>query len=482
MVLYMSIVLYAPSLAVSAVTGMNTWVSVLSIGVVCTFYTALGGMKAVMWTDTLQALIMFMGMLAVLIQGFKTLGWSQVWQDAADSGRTDLFTKKAFDPNPLVRHTAWNLVIGGAIYWTGTYGTNQAQVQRALSVPSLKKAKIAYLLNLPGLLLIIACGIIAGLIIYSYFRMCDPIANGRLTASDQLYPLFVMEVLGHLHGLPGLIVAAVASGALSTISSGLNSLSAVVLTDLVQPLRAQPIPDSRAAIISKVIAASLGVVCILMTFVVSALGSVLQSATTLYGTCGGVILGVFTLGMFFPCANSKGAFTGMLVSLGVTLWIGLGAQFNKPYVYKYPISTDGCPLTNMTINTTDTILGNLSTPLPEPTTTLSVEELVAQSQTGFKAIYSLSYQWLATNALVICTLVGLVVSLITGGRSRESLNPKLITPLAKKFCCCMPYPVQRVLFCGVQFDDYEDEEEKNVELKVVNTLQEHEDEFDIKSA
>jgi len=49
-------------------------------------------MKAVMWTDTLQALIMFMGMLAVLIQGFKTLGWSQVWQDAADSGRTDLFT------------------------------------------------------------------------------------------------------------------------------------------------------------------------------------------------------------------------------------------------------------------------------------------------------------------------------------------------------------------------------------------------------
>ncbi|GBO34416.1 Sodium-dependent multivitamin transporter [Araneus ventricosus] len=65
----MSVVLYAPALALSAVTNLSTWVAIISIGVVCTFYCTLGGMKAVLWTDVFQAILMFLGIFAVLIKG-----------------------------------------------------------------------------------------------------------------------------------------------------------------------------------------------------------------------------------------------------------------------------------------------------------------------------------------------------------------------------------------------------------------------------
>ncbi|GIX67599.1 putative sodium-dependent multivitamin transporter [Caerostris darwini] len=87
MILYMSVVLYAPALALSAVTNLSTWVSVVSIGVVCTFYCTLGGMKAVLWTDVFQALLMFLGIFAILIKGFLDIGFSNVYSLAYEGGR-----------------------------------------------------------------------------------------------------------------------------------------------------------------------------------------------------------------------------------------------------------------------------------------------------------------------------------------------------------------------------------------------------------
>ncbi|XP_067124381.1 sodium-dependent multivitamin transporter-like [Centruroides vittatus] len=68
MIMYMPIVLYAPALALSEVTGLNLWVSVLSIGIVCTFYTSIGGMKAVVWTDLFQTLLMYAAMFVVVFK------------------------------------------------------------------------------------------------------------------------------------------------------------------------------------------------------------------------------------------------------------------------------------------------------------------------------------------------------------------------------------------------------------------------------
>ena len=77
--LYLGIVIYAPALALSNTTGMNLWGAVVGTGAVCTIYTTLGGMKAVIWTSVFQALVMLAGFIAVIIYGVADMGWNQIY-------------------------------------------------------------------------------------------------------------------------------------------------------------------------------------------------------------------------------------------------------------------------------------------------------------------------------------------------------------------------------------------------------------------
>ncbi|KFM78821.1 putative sodium-dependent multivitamin transporter, partial [Stegodyphus mimosarum] len=92
MALYMSIVLYAPALTLSAVTGLPKWISVISIGIVCTFYCTVGGIKAVLWTDLFQSLLMFSAIFAVIAKGTIDVGgFSKVWEIAKRGERIQFF-------------------------------------------------------------------------------------------------------------------------------------------------------------------------------------------------------------------------------------------------------------------------------------------------------------------------------------------------------------------------------------------------------
>ncbi|NXW64658.1 SC5A6 protein, partial [Eurystomus gularis] len=88
MVIYMGVVLYAPALALNAVTGFDLWSAVLTMGLVCTLYTTLGGLKAVIWTDVFQTLVMFAGQLAVIVVGARRVGgMARVWSLAEQEGK-----------------------------------------------------------------------------------------------------------------------------------------------------------------------------------------------------------------------------------------------------------------------------------------------------------------------------------------------------------------------------------------------------------
>ncbi|XP_025084658.1 sodium-coupled monocarboxylate transporter 1-like [Pomacea canaliculata] len=323
MIVYMAIVLYAPSLALNAVTGLSLWGSVVAVGICCTFYTTLGGMKAVLWTDTIQVGLMVAGLLAALIQGCIELGGlSRAWRIATEGGRVDF---SDFRADPKVRHSFWALTLGGAVIWISNYGTNQAQVQRALTCGSLRHAQIALWINVPGLLIILGLSSLAGIVMYAFYSSCDPQQFGLVSGNDQLFPLFVMDVLGHLPGLPGLFVASIFSGSLSTMSSGLNSLAAVILQDILRPYFLRGMSEERATLCSRALAVTFGILCLAMTYVASKLGGILQAALALFGMLGCPMLGLFTLGVFFPWANTWGAYAGLFSSLAIMLWIGVGA-------------------------------------------------------------------------------------------------------------------------------------------------------------
>ncbi|XP_059583462.1 sodium-dependent multivitamin transporter isoform X3 [Alligator mississippiensis] len=257
MVIYMGVVLYAPALTLNAVTGFDLWAAVLTMGLVCALYTTLGGLKAVIWTDVFQTLVMFVGQLTVIVVGTQKVGgMGRVWQVAAAHDRISGID---LNPDPYERHTFWTLAFGGVFMMLALYGVNQAQVQRYLSSRSEREAVLSCYAVFPCQQIVLSLGCIMGLVMFAYNQEHPLTAAQSLASPDQMVLYFVMDILQGLPGLPGLFVACLFSGSLScvvsassTISSAFNSLATVTMEDLIRP-HFPSLRESQATLLSKVL-------------------------------------------------------------------------------------------------------------------------------------------------------------------------------------------------------------------------------------
>ncbi|GBP65766.1 Putative sodium-dependent multivitamin transporter [Eumeta japonica] len=397
MVLYNGIVLYAPAIVIEAVTGLDRLVSILSVGLVCTFYTTLGGMKAALITDLLQSLLMLLSVFIVLIHGsMKVGGLGNVFRIAMDGGRMD-FLKFSLDPT--VRHTWWSLIIGGMCTYISLYGVNQTQVQKLLTLSTLNRSRMALWVSWPVLSVLSITTCLCGLAMYAVYHDCDPFSAGEINSLDQLLPYYVVNALNDSPGLLGLFVAGIFSGSLSTISSACNSLAAVTVTDYVG--RWCKVRENVEPWLTKLLACGYGLLILGITFLAELLGGVLQAALTIFGAVGGPLWGVFTLGMFTTYATETGSSVGLLSALAFTLWISFGGP--RPSIEKLPLSVEGCP-------------GNLTNPEP-----------VEINPTDYMYLYRISYMYIGLIGFLWVILVGSLVSLCTK-KPEKPLDPALFTP------------------------------------------------------
>ena len=143
--------------------------------------------------------------------------------------------------------------------------------------------------------------------IYAHYVNCDPIKSRLVSTKDQLLPLFVMDLMSDLPGFPGFFVAGVFSGALSTVSGGLNSLAAVTLEDFVKVYYRNELTEQKATRLSKLLALFYGIFSYGLVFMVKNIPGLVQAWLGIFGVLGGPVLGLFSLGMFIPFANSTGA-------------------------------------------------------------------------------------------------------------------------------------------------------------------------------
>ncbi|CAG5131357.1 unnamed protein product, partial [Candidula unifasciata] len=338
-----------------------------------------------------------------------------------------------FRVDPSVRHSVWSLTIGAFFTWVAIFGANQAMVQRAVTCPTLKKAQIAMWLNFPGLCIILYLCCFIGMFMAAFYEKCDPVTTKAVTDSNQLLPLFVMDILSQVVGLPGLFVAGLFSGALSTISSGLNSISACVLEDICRAYFKSHFREIRARLLSQIFALAFGMMCLAMTYVASLLGNILQAALSLHGIFGGPLLGVFTLGMFFPCANKWGAYSGLFGSLILAFWIGIGTAVQKPFLKKAIMSVEYC---NFTAFNASLLIK------PAASNVTVVRDAVFP-------LYKLSYMWYSTTALAACVVIGLIVSFITGATKPSELDARVICPIFDILFPFLPESIRKPLRFGV---------------------------------
>uniref|UniRef100_A0A4W5N6X8 Solute carrier family 5 member 8, like n=1 Tax=Hucho hucho TaxID=62062 RepID=A0A4W5N6X8_9TELE len=422
--LYTGMVIYAPALALNQITGLNLWGVLVATGVVCIVYCTLGGLKAVIWTDVFQMVIMLAGFVAVIARGAVIQGGlGKIWDDCYQGGRLNMFD---FDPDPLKRHTFWTIVVGGSVMWASIYSINQSQVQRYISCKTLTQAKLSLYVNMIGLWVTVSLAVFSGLTMYSIYKNCDPLTNGDVGALDQLLPYLVMDILAAYPGVPGLFVAAAYSGTLSTVSSSINALVAVTVEDFIRPVY-KNLTDKQVTWMNMGLSVFFGFLCIGMAAIASLMGSILQAALSIFGMISGPLLGLYLLGMFWRTANSTGGLTGLIVGLVITLWVGIGAQIYPPLADKtnpLPISVAGC---NRTEDLNYTTLAPWTsavtlTPLPDNRPALA------------DSWYSLSYLYFCLLGTLVTVIVGLVVSAITGGCKQEKLSSDLFVRRSDLFC------------------------------------------------
>ncbi|XP_078481188.1 sodium-coupled monocarboxylate transporter 2-like [Ciona intestinalis] len=456
MIFYMGNTIYIPALALNAVSPLSIQWTIAITSLVCTFYTTLGGMKAVIWTDALQSVIMLSGSLAALIKTTTLVGgFGNVWETLERSGRSNVFE---MNPDPRIRYTFWSIMTGVSVTWCGALCNNQAITQRFLSCDSVKSARIAAafaVLPNVGFTLI---AVMTGCAMYVYYETCDPVLNGEVVKPDQLLPHLVVDIFQEVPGMAGLFVSAAFSGTLSTVSSGINSLAALLLEDFILP-RKPNLNQVMQLTISKFTVVSFGGIVFCFAMLIEKIGAtVIQIGFTIAGTLMGPLLGVFTLGLFTPWTTWKGALAGQITATIFITWVAIGGLLNPSSAgmsQPLPRSTEEClVLTSLGTNTT-------ATTTTMPTTIIhntTMDDIPVYNDGSIEnTLYALSYLYYGPLAVLVTMLVGIPVSFITGANRAEDMNPELFVPIIDNKI--LPENIRKFFRYGVPEMKYADEEE-----------------------
>ncbi len=324
--LWLAAATYAPALALEQATGMPLWFTILCTGLLTTIYTTFGGMRAVIWTDVMQLVVLAGGQLVIMLVALGRVpgGIDRVIEIGRQGGRLDL----SLSADPTVRLTLWGLLIGATFMHLVQMATDQVSVQRYLSARSLEVARRGLWLKLAMLLPVTVIFYGTGLVLYAFYQIHgDPLVAGKITKADQILPYFVINELPH--GLPGLFIAAIYAASMSTISAGINSLTSVSLVDFYQRLWRRPdLSEKNQLRIARALTFGYGTLVVLLAFLVHRLGTLLEATNKVIGLVGGPLLGLFLLGILLKRATARGALIGWVAGLVLTLWVCFGTNIS----------------------------------------------------------------------------------------------------------------------------------------------------------
>jgi SSS family transporter len=308
---YTGVGIYAPALVVAEMTGWPLLWIVLGIGILTTLYTTMGGMRAVIWTDAVQMVVLTAGIVLALWLAIDRVegGFGGVVSTAMEAGKLRFFD---WSLDPTVEFTVWNGLIGGTFYLISQYAVDQAEIQRFLTTTSVSGCRRAMVWSLMANAILGVVLFFVGTALWVFYQQHAP---GEALEADRVFPKFILEEIPS--GLRGLVIAGVFAAAMSTVSSILNSLSAVVVRDL----RAFHEDDAHTGMAwARYATLACGAGATALSLYTAELGNVLVAAGKIRGFFGGVLVGLFLLGMLSRRATGFGAFWGVVVGFaGVSM-------------------------------------------------------------------------------------------------------------------------------------------------------------------
>lgn len=319
--------LFLAATVLQVITGWSIETAILAVGVTTIIYTFLGGMKAVIWIDVIQFHIYIIGAIVALaiLAGKLPGGWGEIWRTGEAAHKFHMFDF-AFD---LTRaYTFWAGLIGGMVLNTATHGADQLMVQRYLSARSQRQAAGALVASGFVVLAQFALFLFIGVALYVFYEQFPPSLPGGTVPRDREFAYFIVHYLPR--GVLGVVVAAVFSAAMGTLSGSLNASAATTVNDLYRPLN--PKADDRHLLwVSKVLTALWGLAQMGMAFAATGLErNVVENALAVASFTTGIVLGLFLLGIFTKVPQSA-ALIGLLAGVAAVSLAKFGTSLAWPW-------------------------------------------------------------------------------------------------------------------------------------------------------
>lgn len=311
---WMSLLIYLTSKALTAMMGVEErWIPAVAVvtGTVAVIYTTMGGLRAVVITDFLQTILLYGG--ALLVIGTVTIalgGFSWVptqWDPNWD-------VQPLFSLDPGVRVTIVGAILNMLIWHVCTAGGDQTSVQRFMSTKDLNAARWAIATQMLVAVVVAVTLAFVGFAMLGYFTQFPerlPEGMSLRSHADQMFPHFIAH---HLPvGISGLVVSAMFAAAMSSMDSGVNSITAVVTTDFFDRFGKSPRDEREHVRLARILAFTIGAIVVIgssqMGRVPGNITAVTQKTSNLLTT---PIFGLFFFALFVPFARPVGVWAGAL--------------------------------------------------------------------------------------------------------------------------------------------------------------------------
>lgn len=322
----MGFVLYLMALTIASMTGWDIHVVVISVAVIMVFYTVLGGIEAVVWTDVVQGFVMWIGIAVAL--GFLFFlpagGPAAVLSVAAQHGKFSLGTL-AWD---LSRPTIPVAMLYGLFWYGQRYVADQTMVQRYLLAKSDRAALRGVTLGAMLCVPVWALFMLIGTSVWAYFKLSGEAIPSKITKADQMFPYFLGAHLPP--GVLGLLLAALTGAAMTMLASDLNSLASVATEDFYRGIRPRSTDKERLRA-AKTIVVAVGLLNVLTALaLVQSKGSALSMWFAVSAIASGGLAGLFLLAFLSARATRSGAYAGIAASTAFTIWAVL-TKGAKPF-------------------------------------------------------------------------------------------------------------------------------------------------------
>ena len=329
----MAIVMSLTGLALSVATGIPPTWAVLLMGILSILYCAMGGVEAVIWTDTIQTVVLLGGAILafILLMGGIDGGFGGFLSVA---GEADKFRIANLHWDITSTQAAlWVIVLGGIGQNLSSYTADQAVVQRYMTTPTQQLAARSIWTNAVLSVFASVLFFALGSALFAFYAT-NPTKLDPTITTDQVFPLFIAREMPV--GLAGLIVAGIFAAAQSTVSTSLNSSATTLVTDFLKPMDA--CKDERGYLrAARAITVGMGVLGVGfgIVFVNPEIKSLFDEFVKIVGLVLGVLGGLFLLGVLNKQANATGALIGTAGGAAVVLWLWKGTDVNG---YFYPFA------------------------------------------------------------------------------------------------------------------------------------------------